>query len=207
MSKQNFSFRFHLKNLCWTEFFFLPHLFFCRNWTYLISRFLLNVYNHIFIYILLPIKFKFICETCGQIVSQNSSAIVPGTTKRKKPKQNTLHDISIANDFRPPPCLDPWPLNLCLAARTLSCRAWDSAELQGRGLFNRLETAACLQGPPTPDLLPSSRLVVHAFVWGLRGGVFPQVHARANVFNKIIIQTLRQTNKPCMTQCQPPADS
>lgn len=128
--------------------------------------------------------------------------------KKNKTKQNTLHPISIPNDFRPPPCLDPWPLNLCLAASTLSCGAWDSAELRGRGLFSQLEAAACLKGPPAPDLLPSSRLVVCAFVRGCRGGgVFSQVHARANVLHKIITQTRRQTNKPCMTQCQPPADS
>ena len=109
----------------------------------------------------------------------------------------TLHIISIPNDFRHPRHLDPWPSDHCLLNRPLSCRAWDCggwAELQGRRLFNRLEMAACLRTPssqpPPPAADWCTPLCLGRTGAGLLSGTCPGEHP---------LPAFKQTDRLCMT--------
>lgn len=131
--------------------------------------------------------------------SHNSSLIVQAFTPYSV---ETLHNISIPNDFRHPRRLDPWPSDHCLLNRPLSCRAWDRggrAELQGRRLFKRLEMAACLRTPSSqpPPLAADwcTPLCLGRTGVGLLSGTCPGEHPPLPALK----QTDRHTDRLCMT--------
>lgn len=130
-------------------------------------------------------------------------------TLLKQNNQNKTHCMTLASLMTSDPRLalipDPWifVLQLELSAAghetQLSCRVGGCSISWKQQLVFKV---------PLPQTFSPAADWWFVPLFGAKGGgVFPQVHAQANVLHKIIIQTLRQTNKPCMTQCQPPADS